>query len=172
MAPSKGFALQRRYVGAAGALFLVLLIYVWQGRLISEKFTRTFRPAQYHHRLEPQHISQSLLCPRGLGQLRNATAAPSVEVPKVVGLVFYGRRATVSILDCYLKVSAPGKRRLVLMAAQSRQEWRRPRPGRLARPYRRPRGPGAAAAATRQRAGVCEEERQDQEAGRVGELLR
>lgn len=39
--------------------------------------------------------------------------APAVGV-KVMGLVFYGRRDTVSILDCYLKVYFPSPSRLPL----------------------------------------------------------
>lgn len=31
----------------------------------------------------------------------------SANVPKIMGLVFFGRRDTVSIIDCYLKVSSP-----------------------------------------------------------------
>ncbi len=31
----------------------------------------------------------------------------TLSVPKVVAIVFYGRRNTVSILDCYLKVCPP-----------------------------------------------------------------
>jgi hypothetical protein len=35
------------------------------------------------------------------------TPEPSVDVRKVIGLVFYGRREFVSILQCYLQVRSP-----------------------------------------------------------------
>lgn len=40
------------------------------------------------------------------GHLRGGTTKKLTDIPKVVGLVFFGRRATVSIMDCYLKVRA------------------------------------------------------------------
>lgn len=50
-----------------------------------------------------------LLNPLGIGLRRNAWKPPGVarwskpEGFKIIGLVFFGRRATVEILDCYLK---------------------------------------------------------------------
>ena len=45
-----------------------------------------------------------------LAEIASAPHSNSFKKPagfKIIGLIFYGRKQTVSILDCYLKVVAP-----------------------------------------------------------------
>jgi hypothetical protein len=81
----------------------VALLFCWQ----------LFSPTSYHHlrssstpkpiyaqsRTEPRHWTKS-----GTGNLEGIESWRRPRgLNKIVGLIFYGRPATVSILDCYLK---------------------------------------------------------------------
>lgn len=106
----------------ASALFLILLIFTWRSLNLE-----TLLPAPLLHGSHPSLFSSAsaryhqVTCPASLGDLgkqklvpvirgRNATNTPelaihgqTLDVPKVVVLLFYGRRSTVSLLDCYLR---------------------------------------------------------------------
>lgn len=110
----------------ASVLFLALLLYTWH----SLRF-ESFLPAPLlngGHRQVPivSVRPREITCPARVGKQSKLQPAPAIRgrsgsavhgetlsLPKVVALVFYGRRSTVSILDCYLKVNisptAPAK---------------------------------------------------------------
>lgn len=96
---------QRRFL-LGTVLLLVLLVYVSHNYLI---------PTELQQCLPDFHVSYTpATSPVNLGQPRNATLDGMLsgigvwqrasEIRNIMGLVFYDRRETASILDCYLKV--------------------------------------------------------------------
>lgn len=111
MAPALG----KRLAVAGIIVFLTLIVYVWQSHLLPN--VEKFLPIVHtDHTAVPIVPHKEIRCPSGFGEgqskaFGNKTSAQPkghqlVQAPKIVGLVFYGRRGTVSILDCYLKVRA------------------------------------------------------------------
>lgn len=100
--------------------FVAMIIYVWQSHLVHH--VESFLPPVLHHsKPPPLPVHHEIRCPVGFGESMNAKSLPLrknssiphspdqketefIQAPKVVALVFFGRRATVSVLDCYLKV--------------------------------------------------------------------
>ncbi|RFU76574.1 hypothetical protein TARUN_5659 [Trichoderma arundinaceum] len=85
-------------------IFVSLLIYVWNFHLLPG----------HGDGIRPHRGEQDDMCPKGSRRHGNTTYCIPKEIAgvkwkrpaearKVMGLIFYGRRSTVSILDCYLK---------------------------------------------------------------------
>lgn len=98
-------ALNHRHA-AIGVFFLVILI-VWTTRHhVAEKMPKleSHLPKAWH---SDDHLNGTL--ERFWTSKDTILSSPPywerpLEVKKIMGLVFFGRRVTVSILDCYLKV--------------------------------------------------------------------
>ncbi|KAK8914951.1 hypothetical protein H634G_09873 [Metarhizium anisopliae BRIP 53293] len=109
MAPALG----KRLALAGIIAFSTLILYVWQSHLLPN--VEKFLPKVHaDHAAVPIVAHKEIRCPRGFGEgqsksfgNKTSTARQKehqlVTAPKIIGLVFFGRRATVSILDCYLK---------------------------------------------------------------------
>lgn len=110
------FQRNRRSAIFASVLFIALLVYTWHTLNIE---TLLPTPLSQGGHAKGHSIStrfHDVTCPAPVGEEgkskripvirgRNATVHGStLAVPRVVVLIFYGRRNTVSILDCYLKV--------------------------------------------------------------------
>lgn len=112
MAPALG----KRLALAGIIAFSTLILYVWQSHLLPN--VEKFLPKVHaDHAAVPIVAHKEIRCPRGFGEgqsksfgNKTSTARQKehqlVTAPKIIGLVFFGRRATVSILDCYLKVGS------------------------------------------------------------------
>jgi hypothetical protein len=108
----------------ASLVFVSLLVYVWNFHLLpGDGFG--------HHRGGPHDFDHDDMCPRGSRRHGNSTYCVPREIggvrwkrpsdaTKIMGLIFYGRRSTVSILDCYLKVRRHLLRRNQDFKCQSR----------------------------------------------------
>ncbi|TFB00788.1 hypothetical protein CCMA1212_007443 [Trichoderma ghanense] len=95
----------------ASLVFVSLLVYVWNFHLLPGDVFGG------HHRGGPggpPDFDHDDRCPRGSRRHGNTTYCVPREIggvwwkrpsdaTKIMGLIFYGRRSTVSILDCYLK---------------------------------------------------------------------
>ncbi|KAK5988603.1 hypothetical protein PT974_10089 [Cladobotryum mycophilum] len=100
---------QRHAVLGATAFFLLLLVYVWAFHLLPGLGEGAIP------RISTIIHGDDDSCPNGTRRHGNSsTCAPIMvvngkewkapaDVKKIMGLVFFGRRSTVSILDCYLK---------------------------------------------------------------------
>ncbi|KHN94417.1 uncharacterized protein MAM_07733 [Metarhizium album ARSEF 1941] len=114
MAPALG----KRLAVAGIIAFSALIVYVWQSQLLPDidkllPIVRAKPGAGPPVAVPPVVAHKKIRCPRGFGEGQSASfenkssARPRqhqlVTAPKIIALVFFGRRATVSILDCYLK---------------------------------------------------------------------
>ncbi|OAA34324.1 hypothetical protein NOR_08540 [Metarhizium rileyi] len=108
MAPALG----KRLAVAGITVFLTLIIYVWQSHLLPN--VEKFLPIVHTDEAAPSIVPhKEIRCPSGFGEGQSRSSGNKtnsggkghqlVTAPKIIGLVFFGRRATVSILDCYLK---------------------------------------------------------------------
>lgn len=108
----------KRSAALASVLFLALLVYTWHSLNLE-----SLLPAPLLHGGHKQvpvvaARMHEVTCPGPIGEqlpskriplvrgrnVSSTTHGETLSVPKVVVLIFYGRRNTVSILDCYLKV--------------------------------------------------------------------
>ncbi|KAG8408202.1 hypothetical protein J3459_018069 [Metarhizium acridum] len=109
MAPALG----KRLAVAGIIVFLTLIVYVWQSHLLPN--VEKFLPKVHaDHAAVPIVPHKEIRCPRGFGEGQSKSFGNKsskahereqqlVTAPRIIALVFFGRRATVSILDCYLK---------------------------------------------------------------------
>lgn len=113
----------KRTAALASVLFLALLVYTWYTLNLESLLPAPLRHAAAgsgHSQQIPVVVARmhEVTCPGPIGEqipskripvvrgrnVSSTTHGQTLSVPKVVALVFYGRRLTVSILDCYLKV--------------------------------------------------------------------
>ncbi|KAF3073260.1 hypothetical protein Trihar35433_9487 [Trichoderma harzianum] len=90
---------------AASLVFVSLLIYVWNVHLVPGDAFRNHRDHDRDHddmcpRGSRRHGNSTYCVPKEIGGIKWKRPA---DASKIMGLIFYGRRSTVSILDCYLK---------------------------------------------------------------------
>ncbi|KAJ4144743.1 hypothetical protein LMH87_003614 [Akanthomyces muscarius] len=108
----------KRSAALASVLFVALLVYTWHSLNLE-----SLLPAPLLHGGTHKQVPfvaarmHEVTCPGPIGEqlpskripvvrgrnVSSTTHGETLSVPKVVVLIFYGRRSTVSILDCYLK---------------------------------------------------------------------
>ncbi|KGQ12586.1 hypothetical protein BBAD15_g1665 [Beauveria bassiana D1-5] len=113
----------KRSAVLVSVLFVALLVYTWHSLNLE-----SLLPAPLLHGGHKQvpivaARMHEVTCPGPIGEqipskriplvrgrnVSSTTHGQTLSVPKVVVLIFYGRRNTVSILDCYLKASLLGE---------------------------------------------------------------
>lgn len=115
----------KRSAALASVLFVALLVYTWHSLNLE-----SLLPAPLLHGGSHKQVPfvaarmHEVTCPGPIGEqlpskripvvrgrnVSSTTHGETLSVPRVVVLIFYGRRSTVSILDCYLKVRRTNER--------------------------------------------------------------
>jgi hypothetical protein len=112
-------SLSQRHIAVAAVVFTSMIVWIWVGHLapaVTDEMPVENLPPRPVVEFEPEipvqqpaHHAPPGTLPRFYSltdELKNeiGNITRPMEPRKIMGLVFFGRRQTVSILDCYLKV--------------------------------------------------------------------